>query len=576
MTDSDSTQQHVGVGLVKEEHMVDSKELSITDNSDEKYDVERNARAESAGKIKIDFKTFMAIFSLGGLLTASQIPLYLVGGGIYYIYTDIGGASTYAWLSIANALAIAAIAPFVGAVSDLCGRRYICIAACLFIIAGCAVLGTAQTMPVAIGGMAIEGVGAALGELTAVAAVGELAPVHHRGYYTSAIFSLIFPFCLNTMYAQLYGANSTWRWSAWISIGYTIVVLIMLVLFYNPPPRKAIQELSKKEILKRIDYLGGVLSIAGFCLFLLAIQEGGYTKPWGSARVISCLVVGIVLIIAFIVWENFAPYPMVPGHLFKNKRISVLTFIVTAISGANFYSLLNFWPLQLKNVFNPSPALIGAYAMPFGFSVAFGVVVVTALLSKLKGSNRELLFVSCVLMTAGVGSLSGVGTSHKAMGIVMSFIGGFGVGGIIIPAAVILTIVSPDENIALITAVTISIRLIGGAIGYAIYFNVLQKRVKNVLPTHIAENVVVAGLPLTEVLTFVEAYATGDMAALAKIPGLTPAILEAARFGVSQAYAYGFKILYLVSIAFGGTAIICSVFLGDVKAFMSDHVAVHL
>ena len=549
-----------------------TQEKNLTHSED--VDVEQNTHSTSG--TKMDFKTFMAIFSLGGLLTASQVPLYLLGGGIYYIYTDIGGATTYAWISIANSLAIAAVAPFVGAISDLVGRRYICIIACLFIIAGCAVLGTAQRMPVAIGGMAIEGVGAALGELTSAAAVGELAPVRHRGYYIGAIFTMILPFCMSTMYAQIYGANSTWRWSAWISIGYTVVVLIFILIFYNPPPRPVSEGLTKKEILKRIDYIGGILSIAGFCLFLLAIQQGGYMYPWGSAHVISCLVIGIVLIIAFVIWENYAPYPMIPGHVFKNKRVSVLTLFITAISGANFYSLLNFWALQLKNVFDPSPALIGAYATPFGFSVALGVITVTALLSRLKGANRELLLASSILMTAGVGALSGVGTEHKAMGIVMSFIGGYGVGGIIIPAAVILTIVSPDENIALVTAVTISIRLIGGAIGYAVYFNVLQQKVTKVLPTNVAENAVMAGLPLGEVIPFVEAFAAADAAAIAKIPGITPAILEAAQIGVSQSYAYGFKYVYLISIAFGGSAIVASCFLGDIRSFMDDHVAVQL
>ena len=42
-------------------------------------------------------------------------------------------------------------------------------------------------------------------------------------------------------------------------------------------------------------------------------------SPWRSAAVITTLTLGLVLIIAFFIWENFAAYPMIPGYVFKNK-----------------------------------------------------------------------------------------------------------------------------------------------------------------------------------------------------------------------------------------------------------------
>ena len=34
------------------------------------------------------------------------------------------------------------------------------------------------------------------------------------------------------------------------------------------------------------------------------------------------MTLGLALILAFVVWENFAPYPMIPGYLFKHKVLS--------------------------------------------------------------------------------------------------------------------------------------------------------------------------------------------------------------------------------------------------------------
>ena len=46
---------------------------------------------------------------------------------------------------------------------------------------------------------------------------------------------------------------------------------------------------------------------------LVALQAGGYSHPWVSAYVLATLIVGLLLIVTFVVWEwKFAPYPMVP------------------------------------------------------------------------------------------------------------------------------------------------------------------------------------------------------------------------------------------------------------------------
>ena len=54
------------------------------------------------------------------------------------------------------------------------------------------------------------------------------------------------------------------------------------------------------------------------CVCIVANELGGYTYPWGSAQVISTLVVGLVMIGLFCVWQQFARYPMIPGYVFRN------------------------------------------------------------------------------------------------------------------------------------------------------------------------------------------------------------------------------------------------------------------
>ena len=123
---------------------------------------------------------------------------------------------------------------------------------------------------------------------------------------------------------------------------------------------------------------------------------------WKSAHVLVPLFVGFSLIVAFVVWEaKFAKYPMFPARIKQSPRILLLTLVITCISGANFFSVLLFWPTQAFNVYGHDPVGVGIRGLPIGFSILAGAVIVLWLLSLFRGHNRELMIVSSIIMTAG-------------------------------------------------------------------------------------------------------------------------------------------------------------------------------
>lgn len=96
-----------------------------------------------------------------------------------------------------------------------------------------------------------------------------------------------------------------------------------------------------------------------------------------------------------------AKYPMFPSRLKQSPRILALTLIITFISGANFFSVLLFWPTQSYNVYGHDPVGVGLRGLPIGLSILVGAFVVLWLLSVLRGHNKELMIASSVIMTAG-------------------------------------------------------------------------------------------------------------------------------------------------------------------------------
>lgn len=140
---------------------------------------------DSDGKVHWTFRSILAAMCLAGLYTGrfndlcrqlnlisvsgSQVILYFTGGSLGFIEEDLGLSRGSAWLPTANILAIAAACPYAGYLQDLFGKRYIALFGAALICIGCLLMATTQSFAQALAGMAISGVGAAVGELTGLA-----------------------------------------------------------------------------------------------------------------------------------------------------------------------------------------------------------------------------------------------------------------------------------------------------------------------------------------------------------------------------------------------------------------------
>ncbi|KAL4870445.1 hypothetical protein BDV12DRAFT_184457 [Aspergillus spectabilis] len=528
---------------------------------------------------RMTFRRFMSFVAMAFLWTGSQIPVYLFGGIPPIIYGDIGGVDRWVWFVLANLLALAGVCPFVGSLSDLIGRRYVALIGATLVTIGMIVCSTAHTMNVFIAGMAIAGAGAGVCELTALAATAEMAPTRKRGKYVAILIFTIAPFAPSVLWAQLIADAGSWRHvgafcAAWSGLG-----LIITALFYFPPPRVNSEGLSRAEVIKRIDFVGGFLSIVGLILFLAGMQWGGYQYDWDSAHVLAPLILGFALLVAFAFWEVYgADYPIFPSRLKQEPRILGLTLVITFISGANFFSVIMFWPTQAFNVYGHDPVGVGIRSLPVGFGIMVGACVVLWLLSVFRGHNKELLVASSVLMTAGCGAMAvaEVDNIPKLWGILI--VAALGIGGIVVPASIITTIICPDDLIATISALTLSIRVVGGSIGYTIYYNVfVSKFAPNA--EHYIGGVMVTKLNITDVELITEAIeltAASLLQGLHHIPGIegNEAAYDAVVKAGQLAYAASYKWVYYVSIVFGGISILAACFLGNIGAYMDDHVAV--
>ena len=246
----------------------------------------------------MSWELFVSLLAMSFLWVGSQIPLYLFGSVIVLIYSDVGGYDRYVWLVIGYLIPNAALCPFVGALSDMFGRKKVAACGQVLLILGPIVTATAKTMNIAIGrwplrmqpihllsltlfvdkaGEVFSGLGAGLNELIALAGTAELVPYRKRGTYVGFIVFTILPFCPSVLWAQMIAQASNWRYVGIVVGVWNFIGLVLVVFFYNDPGRLKPTR-KKMEILREVDYVGGILSTVGVLCFMMGMQ-------WGAQQV---------------------------------------------------------------------------------------------------------------------------------------------------------------------------------------------------------------------------------------------------------------------------------------------------
>lgn len=142
--------------------------------------------------------------------------------------------------------------------------------------------------------------------------------------------------------AEAFLEGSTWRWgygAFCIIVPAMVMPLIAIFAFQyqnakrqglvagpDPHGEKAEERTgwqSLKYWLIELDVAGLVLVVGGFSLLLLPFSLASYqADKWKSGTVISMLVIGLVLLIAFPFYEKYvAPKTFIPYQLFKNRNL---------------------------------------------------------------------------------------------------------------------------------------------------------------------------------------------------------------------------------------------------------------
>ncbi len=221
---------------------------------------------------------------------------------------------TITWVATAYFLSQAAVIPIVGYLSDRVGSKLIFLSALALFTLGSVLCAIAPNQQALIAFRVFQGIGGGALMPVAFAIVYRLFPPAERGPVTAVIG---IPIMLAPAFGPTIGGylSTSFDWNAIFLINLPVGIAALLLSIFILPGRKAEKREIEAENKNRFDILGLVLSMVGFTVLVYGITQAG-SKGWGDQAVLTYIIVGAVVLVAFVITELLVKDPVIDVRLF--------------------------------------------------------------------------------------------------------------------------------------------------------------------------------------------------------------------------------------------------------------------
>ncbi|KAF2110188.1 fungal trichothecene efflux pump-domain-containing protein [Lophiotrema nucula] len=592
------------------EHREKAPNIPLQDNEDrldehihdDHGDPHQAALEDVDPNAKVSKSTWAAVFFLGFTFQPSlSFTILCVFPILVPIALELQGTTQNVnWMASGWSLAGSVSFAIAGQLSDYFGRRYILLFGQSLLIIGqttpakkrtslslskisptrtytnvhptLSIVGaTAKTVNQGIGAMVLLGFGTGT-TFVLYPGISELLPNKQRSIGLAWTELNILPFTtFGPLIARALLQNATWRWVFYLGIISGVISLVGSFIFYNPPS-KPLRNITRRQLLGEIDYLGIFLYSSGLTLFLLGLGWGGISYPWKSAAVLAPIVIGALLFTSTFVWDfsGKPKRPLFPYRLFSNFHEYTSLLVIIFVTGAVYFSLTSLIPQQITDMFTSDPIRAGLYNIPGGFAGAGGGTILGALIYKIKHIPYQLA-VGIAIQTLFTALFAILTPNRVAAGLVFQFFANLPFAWITLLCYVTASLHVPQRDLGLALGLIGTFRFLGGAIGTTMFPAILSNKIASSIPLRVAEAVRPLGYPDISIPALVSALTSGNATTLATTP---TQVVQAAMLGMRWGYSDGFRLTWLISIPFGIIAMAVAFFVRDPSLYFTKHTAV--
>jgi EmrB/QacA subfamily drug resistance transporter len=382
------------------------------------------------------------------------------------------------WIINAYTLAFAGFLLLGGRAADLYGRRRLFLVGLLLFSAFSLAGGLAQSGGQLIGFRAAQGLGGAvlspatltiltttftepkarmraLGMWSAVAAAGGATGVLAGGILTDLL---------------------SWRWILFINVPIGVITALVA--------RLVLVESKMEGKRPALDWPGALAITGGLSLVVYGIVSTD-EHGWGSVDVLVPLLVGLVLIAAFVFIEAHHRSPLAPLRLFKSRSL-VGANLVMVLLGSIMFGVFFFLSQYAQDVLGWSPLKTGFAFVPMPVAIIIGTQIATRIVGRV--GPKILLIIGPLFSTVGLIWLAQL-TTHSsylwhvgAPGALITF----GIGLCFVPVTMAATGGVPPQDAGLASGLINTTRQIGGSVGLAVLATIAASRAAHVGGGHTA------------------------------------------------------------------------------------------
>lgn len=250
-----------------------------------------------------------------------------------------------------------------------------------------------------------------------------------------AATGFVFGSLLGALLAQL----AWWPIAFWIFGAICFAVAIMS--FFAIPDMGSVRK--NKGAKGECDVIGSFLALAGLILFNFAWNQSGIVG-WVTPYEYILLIVGVALLVAFVVYEQHAPFPLVPVTYFTVE--ATFTLVVISAGFASF-GIWNYYIYRFLEVSRRlSPLGVTAQLTPIIVSGAAAAVASGYLLHKF-GSSFVLFYAMLSFLVAAILiATAPVDETYWARTFVSIVVTSFGIDAAFPSSTVILSNAMPEEH----------------------------------------------------------------------------------------------------------------------------------
>ncbi|OAG09464.1 MFS general substrate transporter [Paraphaeosphaeria sporulosa] len=331
------------------------------------------------------------------------LDMNIIGVAVPAITSEFHSLDDIAWYSAVYLLTITAFQPFFGNIYKYFPAKSVYVVSIIFFEIGSLVCATASSSPVLIFGRALLGCGAAgllQGALGIVSFIVELEKVPmYQGIIAAAA-------AISATAGPVIGGaltdHANWRWCFWINIpiGLTVAVGVFSCCHLCNDTNKGNLQLPLREKLRHLDLISTVIFLGAIVSLLLALQWGGRTMAWNSAKSIGLFICFGTLTIIFIIAQwKLGEYATIPFRIVRIRSVYMGAMVLFFLGVASI-SLAFYLPLYFQAIQGVSATHSGINMLAYVAPTIVSIGITGALVSKLGH------YVPFMVVGAAIGSIA--------------------------------------------------------------------------------------------------------------------------------------------------------------------------